>query len=129
MSRALIIALSLSVLAMLVTCEVADDNSNRHELSSSDETNLELALANQVRRGLLAQILLKQRLEAVAATEASSDDTESSDEGQLEKRASKYRTGNTRNKVSQLHSSGHFDGANYRKVLAEKNQMYQNLLG
>jgi hypothetical protein len=122
MSKFVILFLvSLSAVAVtLVNCQAP--SVSKDEVSASDEADLELALVSQVRRGLLAQLLLKQRL-----AEANEDGDEEA--GEPEKRASKYRTGNTRNKVSQLHSNGHFDGAAYRKVLAEKNQMYQNLLG
>jgi hypothetical protein len=121
MSKYTIVILGLSVvLGMLYVCNAAAiDNANNEE--TADETNLEIALANQVHRGLLAEILLKQRLAA-----ADSDDDD--DASGVVKRNSKYRTGNTRNKVSLLHANGHQSGYN-RNLLAEKSQLYQNMLG
>lgn len=116
----------------------------KSEEASTGGVDVETALLNTIRRGRLAELLLKQRHayddndidnDVSAAAGSNSDE----DSGLIEKRAPKWRTGESRNRFRLLHNehtvnSNHnnnnqADTKAWEKNLAEKNRMYQNLLG
>ena len=140
-----IVLLLLGFLVVLVKCEEAASESQRPSLShesndndEEDEVNVNAVLMNAIRRGLLAEMLLKQRLnERLAASSDASDESASSEELTFkEKRYPRWRTGETRSKVKQLHKNiDHYPPNDpllrkiWEKNMLEKNKLYQTLLG
>ena len=117
----------------------AENSLQNTDSSSSEETQEEYeSLVNAVQRGLLAQMLLQQRLR-------SKQNMQLGEEGsRLEKRFPKWRSGETRSRVRLLHQNhdfGEFGSSNgdsgfnpplrkiWEKNMREKNKMYESLLG
>ena len=94
--------------------------------SDSDESSDELSPAeyqaaiNAVRRGLLAELLLKEV----------EYEPEYEKESVIEKRFPKWRTGNTRTRVNLLnHNRQPFKYGNWASNMREKNKMYEKMHG
>lgn len=114
-------------------------NDGNEELSTSEEQQLEAQLMKAIRRGMLAELLLKQKLN----DDVDFEQEEEQELRQKEKRFPKWRSGETRSRVKMLHQN-EYQNANLnqqngdyspmlRKIwennMLEKNRMYQNLLG
>ena len=127
----LVVVLALAWVALASSASLSENTDE-----SSDEGSDELdSLINTVQRGLLAQMLLKQKLRG---------EDLAGEDGRLEKRFSKWQKGETRSRVrllNQNHDASEFGSANgnsnhnppLRKIwennMREKNKMYESLLG
>lgn len=139
--------LSILLVSFLLVVLVSGEENKNENIDAESEDNYEAELVKTIRRGLLAELLLKQRLaakqQAQPAENDNNDSVSDSEEDpelvkRLQKRYPKWRTGETRSKVKLLYNHDHVPahsaaGSEHRKVweknLAEKNKMYQNLLG
>lgn len=102
---------------------------NNAEQSEFDqEGELEIELLKTIRKGIMAEIILRNRL---------NKDLDEDPITTLEKRFPKWRSGDTRSRVKQLHQNRDNNQIDYspmlRKIwennMLEKNRLYQNLLG
>jgi hypothetical protein len=128
-----------------------NNNNNNDENSLASEEKIEALLVNTIRRGMLAEVLLNQRLsrksknlEVDAASDEQQNNFDVVDNDDLlsnsyddlkrkfiEKRYPKWRTGGTRTRVKNIAAANNngVSFSHWEKNLAEKDKMYQNLLG
>lgn len=120
------------------------DNRNNNDMLLLDDYQ---SLLTAIRRGLLAEAILKEKLNEQEQEEEESDEQESLvNRRALEKRFPKWRSGETRSRVKLLHqnhNNDYFNLNNYdhhhqpnndlrkqwEQNMLEKNKMYQKLLG
>lgn len=140
------VILVLSLVVIIVNGEKEQGNKAKTDIIETNvEENEEQELIKAIRRGMLAELILKQKY--ADEPEADFDETDFEEYKPKEKRFPKWRSGETRSKVKLLHQT-HSSPVDYqssqnnhqndyspllRKIwennMLEKNRMYQNLLG
>ncbi|RNA35726.1 hypothetical protein BpHYR1_031127 [Brachionus plicatilis] len=115
---------------ILVNSAAIDDQelkpSDAEVSSFDDDGQLEAELLKTIRKGIMAEIILRDRL---------SKELDEESDATKEKRFSKWRSGDIRSRVKQLHQQNYLNDYNpmLRKIwennMMEKNRLYQNLIG
>ena len=141
MSKYLVIfVVCLAFVALTHTASLAEDNSEnetqQEEVAASvdpDEGLVEAELIKSIRLGRLAELMLKQlrfSSQRYAGVYGEDADEPLAAAAVVEKRFPKWRSGETRSKVRLLHDNDKENGRKaWEKNLAEKNKLYQTLLG
>lgn len=132
MRISLILLVSLAVIAKALPVDEKSQHTDTDSESLSNEHDVEVELLKAIRKGMIAEMILKERL---------NNEVDESDEYvPKEKRFPKWRSGETRSKVKLLHQNNehqNHQGNDYSPVLRkiwennmqEKNKLYQSLLG
>ena len=126
------ILLLLGLVLMAKALPVEEKSQNSDSESTSNEQDIEMELLKTIRKGIMAEMLLRERLD--------NQIEESEEYAPKEKRFPKWRSGETRSKVKLLHQNNEYQNHqsnDYSPVLRkiwennmlEKNKLYQSLLG